>query len=357
MSRIEWTQKTWNPVRGCSRVSPGCDHCYAMGQARRFDHGPGSGAYGGLTRRRKSDGAVDWSGRVRFVPEQLDVPLRRKKPTVWFVNSMSDLFHDGLTNEQIAAVFGVMAACPQHTFQVLTKRAERMRRWFEWAADSPAPSGLCAFYASSWLDGTAHAGTPLTKDPNGWPLRNVWLGVSAEDQQRADERIPHLLATPAAVRFVSAEPLLGRIDLHKYVGNFCECGIPQEPCDDWRAGRCRLAKPRLDWVIAGGESGPKARPCAIEWIESVVAQCKAADVACFVKQLGSRVVSEHRTCTEDEMRTFVSAKLDDWTPGPHDQAPNGEFWAWRAGLVHRKGGDPGEWPQSLNVRQMPEVRP
>src|SRR5690606_22560010 len=181
MTTIEWTQGTWNPVSGCTRVSPGCDNCYAMRQAHRFSGN--CQPYEGLTTIRR--GKVDWTGSVRFVPEMLEVPLQRK-PTTWFVNSMSDLFHESLTNEQIASAFGGMAATPQHTYQILTKRPKRMREWF------------------GWLDGRR-------------PLHNVWLGVSCEDQARADERIPHLLSTPAAVRFVSAEPLLGPIALRAWM--------------------------------------------------------------------------------------------------------------------------------------------
>lgn len=219
-SKIEWTDTTWNPVRGCSRVSPGCDNCYAMRQAHRFNHEAqdgarrGLGAYDGLTTIRR--GKVDWSGRVRLVPEMLGAPLRWRKPRRVFVNSMSDLFHESLSDEQIAAVFGAMACCSRHTFQVLTKRAKRMREWIGWA-DGHRDTIHHAFSVA-----TGRAGMR----PWDWPLPNVWLGVSAEDQQRADERIPDLLATPAAVRFVSAEPLLGPIDLSRWLGGID--GNPEE---------------------------------------------------------------------------------------------------------------------------------
>lgn len=317
-SAIEWTEQTWNPIRGCSRVSPGCSNCYAMRQARRFDV-PG-GPYDGLTIMRPKDSprpGVDWLGRVRFVPKMLEVPFRRTKPTTYFVNSMSDLFHDALSNEQIAAVFGVMAACPRHTFQVLTKRAKRMREWFEWLADDtqelhgPTAPVACEIHAANHGADVDYLG----KDP-GWPLPNVWLGVSVEDQRTADQRIPHLLATPAAVRFVSAEPLLDPVDLSPYLVD-----------DLHRMGRAPRAE--LDWVIVGGESGHGARPCNVAWIRSVVRQCRDALVPCFVKQLGSRsVVTAHPVVSKG--RGYLRVNLRD-----------------------RKGGDPSEWPENLRVREMP----
>jgi protein gp37 len=286
---IQWTDKVWNVARGCSRVSPGCGDatgggCYAMRQAHRFS-GKG-GPYEGLTTLRK--GGVDWTGVARFVPEMLDAPLRWRKPCRIFVNSMSDLFHHSITNEQIAAVFGVMAACPQHTFQVLTKRAERLPEWFAWMAD-----GTCHGYDTAAITRRAlmlaeDMGGPRTADlgmgeMERWPLRNVWLGVSVEDQQRADERIPYLLQTPAAVRFVSAEPLLGPVDL-------------------WDAATLRgLGK--LDWCIVGSESGHGARPMRIEWAASLRDQCATRDIAFFTKQIAT---------PRDKQGGDVSC----WPPGP-----------------------------------------
>ena len=197
-SKIEWTDATWNPIRGCSRVSEGCRHCYAERVAARFS-GPGQ-PYEGLVRISNTlDGRkpTGWNGTVRMVAEHLADPLRWKKPRRIFVNSMSDLFHERLTNEQIAAVFGVMAAAGSHTFQVLTKRAARMREWFAWAGDHGASGARSACRASAAL----YLGAlPEPPGADTWPLPNVWLGVSAENQAAADERIPDLLATPAAVR-------------------------------------------------------------------------------------------------------------------------------------------------------------
>lgn len=296
-TKIQWTDSCWNPVRGCSRVSPGCDNCYAMGQAHRFS-GPG-GPYDGLTTLRK--GKVDWSGRVRFVPNALGEPLRWRKPRRVFVNSMSDLFHESLSNEQVAAVFGVMAACPQHTFQVLTKRAERMREWFEWLAfdccdeNGPPEPVVCGIHAANHCADVDHLGLPAT-----WPLFNVWLGVSAEDQKRADERVPHLLATPAVVRFVSVEPQVGHVDLSAFLSH--EIG--------------------LDWAIIGGESGSRARLFDIAWARQLKEQCTDAGVAFFMKQAGANVIDS------------------DYGLSPlsyHD----------------KKGGNMSEWPEDVRVRQFP----
>jgi len=271
-SRIEWTEATWNPIVGCSIVSPGCTHCYAMRMAARIEAMARAGRlddegdvvrgakrlahYDGLTKTVKKKAV--WTGKVALAPEHILLkPLRRRKPTMWFVNSMSDLFHEDLPDEWIDRVFAVMALCPQHTFQVLTKRSKRMRDYLTTVAHEPHRNTVRRFAgAFSTLR------TPLPKDFNV-PLPNVWLGVSAERQQEADERIPDLLATPAAVRFVSAEPLLGALDL-----------------TPWLTGV-------LDWVIVGGESGPGARPMHPDWVRSIRDQCVSAGVAFFFKQWGA----------------------------------------------------------------------
>lgn len=286
---ISWTDATWNPVRGCSRVSEGCRNCYAERVAARFCK-PGQPYHGfaQIVAPRDLLDAVGgrrngWTRKVDIVANHLADPLRWKKPRRIFVNSMSDLFHESLTNEQIAAVFGVMAAAPQHTFQVLTKRATRMREWFEWAA------GMAEHDGSAWTtclretvcllpehheriteDGRARDGVP---DREPWPLPNVWLGVSVENQAAADERIPELLRTPAAVRFLSCEPLLGPVDLRMGGASVPEYA-PHRPL------------PSLNWVIGGCESGPGARPCSVEWLRSLRDQCAAAGVPYFLKQAG-----------------------------------------------------------------------
>jgi protein gp37 len=250
VSNIEWTEHTWNPFAGCAIVSPGCTNCYAMKMAARLD-AMGQAVYKGLTKPSKA-GPV-WRGTVRRASDDvLLAPLRRKKPTTYFVNSMSDLFYELFSDDLIDQVFAVMALCPQHTFQVLTKRAKRMR---EYVARGPQYASL---------------------DLAVWPLPNVWLGVSAERQQEADERIPLLLQTPAAVRFVSAEPLIGPID-------FSAIPVSSEP----RADRPIFDPPALHWVIVGGESGQHARPMEAAWAQSIRDQCEAAGVAYFFKQWGA----------------------------------------------------------------------
>jgi protein gp37 len=335
-SDIEWTEETWNPVRGCALESPGCKNCYAMRQAHRFS-GKGK-PYEGLTRLRKKGGPV-WTGEFRFAPEMLDVPLRRKKPTTYFVNSMSDLFGEGVTNEQIAAVFAVMAVRPQHRFQVLTKRARRMREWFEWMTQramwhAPGPIVYAsAYFTALRLIAEKHGISNVFRLEPKWPLPNVWLGASVEDQERADERIPELLRTPAAIRFISAEPLLGLIDLTKMEiaqGVFCDPLL----VDDAPLGLGRVR--HLDWIITGGESGNGARPCDVAWIESIVAQARAASVPVFVKQLGA--------CFSDPVNGLAGCSLD----VPQEAAP-----LIRKRLVDKKGGDMAEWPEKLRVREMP----
>lgn len=209
---ISWTDATWNPIRGCSKVSAGCKNCYAEKVAARFS-GPGQ-PYEGTVR----DG--HWNGQIRFVPDMLAQPLKWKRPRRIFVNSMSDLFHDGVPFEYVAAVFGVMAACPQHTFQLLTKRPERAVEFFEWTDANPSrysipeQCGLCAFNAieAAGQCGTPRFGPGLLAKNDAWPLPNVHLGVSVENQETADARIPLLLQCPAKVRFVSYEPALGPVD-------------------------------------------------------------------------------------------------------------------------------------------------
>lgn len=283
---IEWTDATWNPIRGCSRVSAGCDNCYAMRQAHRMNH-PG-GAYEGLTRVGKR--GVDWTGEVRLVREQLDAPLRWTRPRRVFVNSMSDLFHPSLDFQAIAAVFGVMAASPRHTFQVLTKRPSIANKFFAWlAAQDSSPD--CAAQRAAYHalpDENEFQLHPVkgTLKSYPWPLPNVWLGVSVEDQPSADERIPLLLETPAAVRFISAEPLLERIDLRHLQ--------PKDPPTeiDALAGTHGVLRPhggtcnRLDWVIVGGESGPGSRPILPGWVSVVRDQCVETGVPFFFKQWG-----------------------------------------------------------------------
>jgi protein gp37 len=301
-SAIEWTDSTWNPTRGCSRVSPGCVNCYAERFAGRFA-GPGE-LYEGYVLRTPS--GPRWTGVVDFLEDKLDAPLRWKAPRRIFVNSMSDLFHEGLTFEDIAAVFGVMLGAPRHTFQVLTKRAERMEEWFAWIAERlGGPAAHCRMVAGDAIPPDPPRRYP-EEDPKGyelppgypdvWPLKNVWMGVSVENQERADERIPHLLHVPAAVRFLSCEPLLGPVvlDLH-------EIEIALEP--DGR-GNAAIEGP-LHWVIVGGESGKSARPMHPDWARAIRDECQAAGVPFFFKQWG-----EWAPRSPDDGKPFDSLKTE-----------------------------------------------
>jgi protein gp37 len=254
-TRIEWTDATWNPVTGCTKVSDGCKHCYAEREWARI-----------AAPRAKPN---RYTGRkftdVREHGDILDQPLRWRRPRRIFVNSMSDLFHPDVSALFVADVFAVMAACPQHTFQVLTKRAGLMQALL----DDPRFRAVAEESLALYTD------APLI-----WPLPNVWLGVSVEDQATADQRIPLLIDTPTHRRWVSCEPLLGPVDLTAWaeLGGF-----------DTTLG---ISNPGLDWVVAGGESGPKARPMHPDWVRGLRDQCAAADVPFLFKQWGEWLPDE-----------------------------------------------------------------
>ena len=218
-TKIEWTEKTWNPVTGCTKVSQGCKHCYAEVMHERFNM-PGS------------------FKNVTCHEDRLTIPIKWKKPSLIFVCSMADLFHESVPFEFIDEVFYVMAGCAQHTFQVLTKRPERMRQYFMHVAEM--------FDQISLEFG---------------PLSNVWIGVSVEDQKAADERIPILLQVPAAVRWLSCEPLLGEVNILKRLSG-------------------------IDWIVVGGESGHGARRMDPDWVRQVHGQCVMTNTPFFFKQWG-----------------------------------------------------------------------
>jgi len=274
---IEWTDASWNPIVGCTEVSPGCANCYAArlaatrlrevrayqglatGEVQKISRGAGSGHY-------FERWSIRWTGEVRFLPERLEEPLHWKKPQRIFVCDMGDLFHEGVKCEWKQKIFWVMREARQHTFQVLTKRPRLMQQFI------------------SEEFGELHE-----------PIPNVWLGVSVENQHFADERIPLLLATPAAVRWISAEPLLGSVDLN-YVGptgntssvlGCIPCMRKQENATTQSGPHtCMEKRPKLDWVVCGGESGPNARPMNPEWARWLRGQCQAAGVPFFFKQWG-----------------------------------------------------------------------
>lgn len=304
-SSIQWTDVTWNPVRGCSMVSAGCQNCYAMKQAHRFS-GKGK-PYAGLT--EMGPNGPRWMGQVTLVPEVLDKPLHWKKPRKIFVNSMSDLFHEDVPDNFIHQVFATIRQSPQHIYQILTKRPERM---WEFIAEYLRPRE-----ALGWANGF---------------YSHVWFGVSIEDQATADERIPILLQTPAAVRFISAEPLLAPVDLTAWTA--CHCGADGEHCDMCLTGG-------LNWVVVGGESGPRARPCDVGWIRSIKSQCWEAGVPVFVKQLGAKPYAPEGSHAANEWAAFRGDAIMDDIGQIH--------------TIHHKGGDMAEWPEDLRVREFPEV--
>lgn len=270
MGDIEWTDATWNPITGCTKISPGCKNCYAERMARRLQTIPNSGYERGF--------------ELTFHPDRLEQPLHWKKPRMVFVCSMGDLFHKDLQDQEIDRVLATMLLAPRHTFQILTKRSDRLESYFGSPSLYRRVLDAVSYYRMQ-VGSLCHI--PIS-DPSLFPAKWIWIGVSVEDRKHGLPRIDHLRNTPAALRFLSIEPLLeelGPLDLRG-----------------------------IDWVIVGGESGPRARPCALEWIRSIIRQCKSAKVPCFVKQLGSYA-----------------------TTG------NG------------KGNDPAKWPEDLRVRQMPEV--
>ena len=372
-SNIEWTDRVWNPVTGCTKVSQGCKFCYAETIAnRKLPHG-------GFTDRPFTT--------VRTHEDRLTQPMKWRKSQRVFVNSMSDLFHESVPFEFIDKVCAVMALSPKHTFQILTKRPERLAEYFSDIALRQELVGIDAEHIGGIDRFMLNVGNAEDGKPR-WPLPlpNVWLGVSVENQEQADKRIPLLLQTPAAVRFVSYEPALGPVDFKRLIGGgqtihvsadveglirnkefgfLQEDGqkLPKREAEAWlRAALERGVKrlrcsdscegfsdatgcpghrhPKLDWMIVGGESGPKARPFDLAWARSTVEQCKAAGVACFVKQLGTVPM------TTDDL-TFAEISMRN-----QRRMPKG-FKAF--GLDDRKGGDMAEWPEDLRVRQFPVV--
>jgi protein gp37 len=290
-SSIEWTDATWNPVRGCNKISPGCKHCYAETFAERWRGVPGHPYEQGFD--------------VRLVPEKLTEPLRWTKPRQVFVNSMSDLFHEDVPDNFIDQVVAVMAVTARHTYQVLTKRAERMAAYFNGLRLDRVERAARALGHSIQFHGTSLV---------DWPLPNVWLGVSVEDREHGLPRLNALRRTPAAVRMVSIEPLLedlGQIDMEG-----------------------------IGWVIVGGESGAGARPFFIQWARDIRDQCKSAGVPFFFKQAGSHVA------------------WDGWSP-PGGWWPKGTRTEdtgrghFLVKLKSKKGGELEELPEDLRVRDFP----
>ena len=290
-SKIEWTDATWNPIIGCSRVSEGCRNCYAETIVGRFGRGKPT-VYSGLT--QIVNGRSVWTGKIKET-RQLLQPMKWRQPRKVFVNSMSDLFHENVADEQIDTIFAVMTLSPRHTFQVLTKRPKRMMEYMMQVEEERD--------MQRWINAAVDLALDFGSDSedciianNGWPPRNIWLGVSVENQAAADERIPLLLKTPAAVRFISAEPLLGPVNLQdiRYQDEDVDClwksltayheVLNSTSMDVVATEDDGVTK--LDWVICGGESGPNARPMKVDWARSLRNQCAGAKVPFFFKQWG-----------------------------------------------------------------------
>lgn len=297
-TKISWTDETWNPIRGtkgmwhCTKVSEGCRNCYA----ERFNIRKGGPEY------------VVGADTLRLDEKVLAKPLHWKKPRMVFVCSMTDLFHEDVPFKWIADVFTVMGMSTQHTYQILTKRPQRLREFYEWNY----PGGV---YAKDWLE--------------SWP--NVWLGVSVENQQAADERIPLLLEVPAAVRFLSIEPLLGPVDLDR-VGNAvfdrkrAIRDVMREPLalNEEQADHA-IGHPKIHWAICGGESGCKARPMHPDWARSLRDQCRDAGVPFHFKQWGEWTP---HTLMDGRLWPYAKGRYASWLE-PKDWCPNSVTgWAY-----------------------------
>jgi protein gp37 len=388
---IEWTWvpdgtggfkkgETWNVQVGCVEVSPACRHCYAASTAHL--HAKSIPQHAGLTVMRSN--GVHWNGEINRVPKLLEKPLRWRDPRGIFVGSMTDTFLRVDTEEDmrwIAALFGVMAATPQHTYMLLTKRPENAAKWFAWVEAhrrrgiwKSIQAMICADLQLLLPEETSDSVLDKLKGPADvpWPLPNVWMGVTAEDQQRAEERIPVLLQLPAVTRFISYEPACGPIDLSRWIERLDHCGScgesfgPQQEdvcpecgseygliatwgekqAEDWRSGE-RYADggphddddgPQIHWVIAGGESGAGARPSHPEWFRSVRDQCVAAGLAFFFKQHGEFGPS----CVDSRDGTAVFRSFPDhatWVSKALTWLNKGDVCVDMTGRVLTNGGD------------------
>lgn len=356
---IEWCNYTANPIRyrrtddptvqrgavwACVKASEGCQNCYAESLAHRYQGRE-------FTASQMADVAPffdDKEAAAMLNPRRLPAGSRV------FVGDMTDIFGPWVPFEMLDRLFAVFALRPDVVFQVLTKRPERMREYLTQRERDEAIAWVCAGLDPYW-----------TIDGIPWPLPNVWLGTSTENQRWLDIRVPELLATPAAVRFLSCEPLLGELFLtreHLWKPTPCpegcgcarpldadvaDCACDGPCCFDLEVFNGR--KPDLDWVIVGGESGPKARPMDVAWARSIVEQCRAAGVACFVKQLGAKPREHYR----DRSEWQVDLKWAGLEGNPPVSSPDREPDWWAPVMKSRKGGDMGEWPEDLRVREMP----
>jgi len=339
---IAWTNDRWNPVTGRSKVSAGCKHCYAEVGANRF----WATQYPRVSERVSMIDAAGYPAvetmtrprvftDVQCHEDRLDQPLRWKKPRKLSVNSMSDLFHEDVPDAFIDRVFAVMAWSSWHTFQILTKRAERMKDYRpSCSCGGVQPPTCVGVYehpedppSFGCDDCCGHGNEDGCCKTVSFPLPNVWLGVSVENRAWKSRVIPHLVSTPAAVRFVSVEPLLEDLgDISDWFPREREVSQTQSV---WING--------VNWIIVGGESGPKSRPLDVAWARSIVKQCQAAGLPVFVKQLGA-----NPTTAQTGYQGYNGRRLPD---------------RMSLSLRDAKGGDPHEWPADLRVREFPEARP
>ena len=332
-TNIAWAHATWSPWRGCAKVSPGCDHCYAEAMSHRNPAVLGEWGTDGVRVVNK-----DWNKPLQWDRAAAKAGERRR-----VFPSLCDWLEDRPDlDKPLAQFLSLIDATPNLDWLLLTKRPELFRKRLRAAIDSMPKRGTVGPFTGprwntvDWLQGGEPSGRPYPP--------NVWHIASVEDQARADERIGHLLAAPAAVRGLSVEPLLGPIDLTPWLASPSEYNVLKasrgEPAWDRR--------PRISWVIAGGESGPNARPCDIAWIRSIVRQCRESGVPVFVKQLGANVVASNDAVAD----WFGSVGHLDMATTERFQGATGRI----RGLRHPKGGDPMEWPEDLRVQEFPAVK-
>jgi protein gp37 len=338
-SPIGWTDATWPIIAGCDYVSPGCSNCWAVRDSWRLAHNPNPKvhrAYFGTVDKQER-GKLVWSGIVRTLPERLDWPLKWNKPRRIFVCSQADLWNPKVPFEFIAAAFGIGAMAPQHTLQFLTKHAARMREFFRWLDQQQGGAlATCLWHARQAIGPElASRFDPFPDKLPAWPLENAWLGVTVEDRQRAKERIPHLLSTPAAKRWLSVEPQLEHIYLGAVTMPAADVLANTGGLEDMEGAK-EIAERGfdvhfydlggIDWVVCGGESAQtraNTRPFDLEWARSLKAECASAmpPIAFFVKQLGTN--------------PRMVAKL-----------PAGK-------TARYKWHEPQHWPLDLQVQQFP----
>ena len=347
---VQWTHvpgyigATWNPTTGCSRLH---DKRYlanrSSARAAGFT-GPGIAREMGVKLPCPAQYDLPFA-RVQLLGERhLTEPLRAKKPRAYFVDSMADLFHEDVPDEFIDRVFAVMALSPRHIFMILTKRPGRMRKYVSDPATARRVEALAEVIRAGRNIG--RGAQWQAQEQLQWPLRSVWLGVSVEDQERANERVPLLLNTPAAVRFLSCEPLLGPVDVARYLPI---CVAADGVIDG-------TVREQVDWVIVGGESGAHSRPMDLDWARSLRDQCAAAGVPFFMKQTGRWIAAggpnEHR---QHRLRSWLLADGRVFIPpviGPHAHERPAAAVAW-SNDPH--GGRPELWPEDLRVREWPRI--